>query len=332
MTTSRSPFRKILVATDFSKHSAAALVRGMWLGERSHGEVVVAHVLTNFRQAVSAMPYSLQWELLYGDMEKFQRGLRTNSQNRLLQFVKPYVNQNVQIKTETLLGKADIALTHAVQCEGYEMVVLGTQGRSALQRFFLGSTALRVIHHCPATVWVAKEGCGWPLTRLLVPMDFSPVSRRSLEQASWLAAQSQAQVDLLHVVELDDVSADLDTPAHAAHEDSEIRRRIEDQARQRMEEWSAEAGLLPGQISMSVAWGKPWQIIGECCRRFNSSLVVLGTVGRSGVEGLLLGNTAEKVLKTCDCSVLAVKPADFVSPVDTPVWPLHPTDEPHSIT
>jgi nucleotide-binding universal stress UspA family protein len=44
-------------------------------------------------------------------------------------------------------------------------------------------------------------------------------------------------------------------------------------------------------------------------------LIVMGTVGRSGISGLFIGNTAEKVLQKVDCSVLAVKPEGFVSPV-----------------
>ena len=44
-------------------------------------------------------------------------------------------------------------------------------------------------------------------------------------------------------------------------------------------------------------------------------LIVMGTVSRSGVAGLLIGNTAEKVLNQVDCSVLTVKPDDFITPV-----------------
>jgi nucleotide-binding universal stress UspA family protein len=44
-------------------------------------------------------------------------------------------------------------------------------------------------------------------------------------------------------------------------------------------------------------------------------LVVMGTLSRTGVAGLIAGNTAEKVFYSADCSVLAVKPPDFVSPV-----------------
>jgi nucleotide-binding universal stress UspA family protein len=44
-------------------------------------------------------------------------------------------------------------------------------------------------------------------------------------------------------------------------------------------------------------------------------LIVMGTVARTGLGGLLIGNTAESVLQRVDCSVLAVKPEGFVSPV-----------------
>jgi hypothetical protein len=50
----------------------------------------------------------------------------------------------------------------------------------------------------------------------------------------------------------------------------------------------------------------------------------LSTVSRSGIGGMLLGNTAEKVLATRDCSILTVKPDDFVSPIQPAFWKLHP--------
>ena len=58
--------------------------------------------------------------------------------------------------------------------------------------------------------------------------------------------------------------------------------------------------------------------------KHQADLISIGTVGRSGVKGIVLGNTAERVLDTCDCSILTVKPDDYVSPIAKPTWPLHP--------
>jgi len=53
----------------------------------------------------------------------------------------------------------------------------------------------------------------------------------------------------------------------------------------------------------------------------------MGTIGRSGVKGVLLGNTAEKVLDASRQSILAVKPDGFVSPILPAFWQLHPSAE-----
>ena len=44
-------------------------------------------------------------------------------------------------------------------------------------------------------------------------------------------------------------------------------------------------------------------------------VVVMGTIARTGIPGLLIGNTAEEVINQVDCSVLAIKPEGFVSPL-----------------
>ena len=53
-------------------------------------------------------------------------------------------------------------------------------------------------------------------------------------------------------------------------------------------------------------------------KKLQADLVVMGTVARTGIAGLLIGNTAEAILEQVQCSVLAVKPPGFVSPVKLP--------------
>jgi nucleotide-binding universal stress UspA family protein len=54
----------------------------------------------------------------------------------------------------------------------------------------------------------------------------------------------------------------------------------------------------------------PWVV-----RKRKIDLLVMGTICRTGIPGFIIGNTAEKVLDTINCSVLTVKPVGFVSPV-----------------
>ena len=61
--------------------------------------------------------------------------------------------------------------------------------------------------------------------------------------------------------------------------------------------------------------GKAKDLVPELARKKDVELIILGTVARSGLPELLIGNTAENVLSQVDCSVLTVKPEGFVTPV-----------------
>src|SRR5690606_2093398 len=67
-----------------------------------------------------------------------------------------------------------------------------------------------------------------------------------------------------------------------------------------------------------LAKGTPETVVPDLVKKLKIHLVVMGTLARTGVPGLLIGNTAEKILGQLQCSVLAVKPEGFVTPVTLP--------------
>ncbi len=60
---------------------------------------------------------------------------------------------------------------------------------------------------------------------------------------------------------------------------------------------------------------RPSRAIQSGVEELDADLLVMGTVSRGGVAGLLMGNTAERLLDRVDCSLLTIKPADFISPI-----------------
>jgi nucleotide-binding universal stress UspA family protein len=85
----------------------------------------------------------------------------------------------------------------------------------------------------------------------------------------------------------------------------------------------------PANVTVSTACikGEPESVIPEFAATHGVDLVVMGTVGRTGIAGFLMGNTAEKVLGSLRGSVLAVKPAGFVTPVTLPASDAHSATE-----
>jgi universal stress protein E len=66
---------------------------------------------------------------------------------------------------------------------------------------------------------------------------------------------------------------------------------------------------------LHVALSSPTRAITECVARLSPDLVVMGTISRGGIPGVVIGNTAERLLGRLDCPLLTVKPSDFVCSV-----------------
>src|SRR2546425_8948896 len=123
------------------------------------------------------------------------------------------------------------------------------------------------------------------LKRILVPVDFSGPSIQALRCAGQLATQSEASILIAyvaeHVVYFDEV---VTFPGRNVLE--EMKQRLTNLARSEISE------LLP--VYPHVLKGKPWKRIVQFARDHAADLIVIGTHGRSGLEHLLLGSTAER--------------------------------------
>jgi nucleotide-binding universal stress UspA family protein len=223
-----------------------------------------------------------------------------------------------------LLGEPFVELIHAVQHERYDLVVAGTRGHNAWKRLLLGSTAKHLIRKCPASVWIVKQDGSKPPTSILAAVDMSDVSSRALDAAAWMARRTGAQLHILHVIESGDFPSYLLDATAAGSARSSLREAIEGEVKHQFDEFLASRVGAAVKPERHLLWGSPWQETVNLGNRLHTDLIVLGTVGRGGIEGLLLGNTAENVLVHCDCDVLTVKPADFISPIASPSWRLHP--------
>ena len=95
-----------------------------------------------------------------------------------------------------------------------------------------------------------------------------------------------------------------------------MRQEIDAEASRRLGEFLETLAVDQTQIQVHISLGTPWQEIQRISQHVSADLIVIGTVGRSGIKGMLLGNSAEKVLDTCGSSILAVKPSGFISPIE----------------
>lgn len=144
--------------------------------------------------------------------------------------------------------------------------------------------------------------------RILVPLDFSKSSSKALHYAISLARQFGAEIDLVHVMT---VPVYFEGPAIAVTADYEKSRNAA--AGKQMEEWRAE---VPHEITVrtELRTGSPYHEIILAADETNTDLIIMGTHGRSGVSHMLIGSTAERVVRQAPCPVLTVRERehDFV--------------------
>jgi nucleotide-binding universal stress UspA family protein len=180
---------------------------------------------------------------------------------------------------------------------------------------------------CPAPVWVVKNDVPRNVTSVLAAVDLSDVSRLALEHAKWIAELAHATLHVLHVVDCPDLLSEFLHVKPAKGEYGTLRELIDAEAKRDFDEFLSENTDQTVPVQRHLCWGNSAQEIIAASQRLNVDLVTLGCVGRTGLQGVLLGNTAENVLAHCDCDVLAVKPQDFVSPIEPATWQLHPGPE-----
>lgn len=313
-------FRKILVATDFSQCAAAALEQAVELARLSHAELTLAHAIPVTRDTMEEFVAN-PWYAA-ANVEEIEERLQHGADERLQGAIEPYKAFNAGIETRTLWGTPFLEIIHQVQEEGHDLVVVGTRGHSPVSRFLTGSTASKLVRKCPCPVWVAKPRAAGRLRSILAPVDLTAVSQKSLRLAAALAQAANSTLHALHVfaddrdVHLAPLAMDFDV------EDAVRRRQVRSTALAQFEQF-VDSLSLPVQPTLHIERGEAWKRILACGRRLDADLTVMGTVGRGGVSGLLIGNTAEKVLHSAARSLLTVKPDGFVSPVQPRAAAMH---------
>ena len=142
--------------------------------------------------------------------------------------------------------------------------------------------------------------------KLLVPHDFSDPSREALQAAAQIAADSGAELVLVHVWQPTAHSYGGPVFPVSFAED------FISQAKEGLESARGDAERAGAtRVSTTVLTGAPWHEIVELLRKDASfDLVVLGTHGRTGLKHVLLGSVAEKIVRHAPCPVLVVRTRD----------------------
>jgi len=265
----------ILIPTDDSDVATTAARYGLTLAERFDATVHVLSAVDPDRVATDAV----------GDVDDLIRRQQAHLHDRARDAVGRVAAESpVPVDTHVVEGRPETVLASAIDDYDADLVTMGTHGRSGVDRYLFGSLAERTLRtaHVPVlTVRTADDDANRSsIDGILAATDGSDGAERASVHAIALARATGAH---LHALTVGD--------------DGDPARRLADRAR--------EVGV---DATVTVRTGRPHEAILDAVEAAGVDLVTLGSHGRTGVERVLLGSVAERVLRTATSPVLVVGP------------------------
>lgn len=312
-------FRNILYVAEALKGPSSAFDRALALAEENQARLTVAAVHEPHIAAVR-----LPDNRTFLDIEIWVR----EEQAQCWDAFDARAGDRIELEKTLLSGTHFLEVIRDVQRNGRDLVIKPVEAGDWRQRL-LGSADRHLLRKCPVPVWLIRAETE-ASRRILAAIDFdvegqSPatgqLTQDILELSLSLAVAELAELYVVHV---------WDAPAEGmlrrwSSEPGEVNGYVERErswhlnaATQAMDQLAASVGQEAVDFvkpHLRLPKGSAREVIPALAGELGVDLIVMGTVGRTGVPGLIIGNTAESVLDRIECSILALKPPGFSSPV-----------------
>lgn len=268
-------------------------------------------------------PLPVPTKLLMGKdkQDQINRALEDQARAALDQLIegRPQPDQILIVPARTHLETIYAVLEHR-----FDLVIKAKEDVKG--KAGLSSVDMRLLRKCPCPVWIFSGAEKPTFPHIVAAIDPAPteVERVKLQYeimklATSLAQRENAVLDILYAWEFY-AEGTLKGPRFKMS-DEDINALVEEK-RQTHESWLQET-IEPFQnsaqrFSTHLIMGTAGEVILNFIKQNHCDLLVMGTVARTGIPGLIIGNTAETVLGQAECSMLTIKPTSFKSPVVLP--------------
>lgn len=233
----------------------------------------------------------------------------------------------VPVEVEMTTGTAFIEVIRRVLSKSHDLVIIPPDQPAGLAGLARASTTMHLLRKCPVPVWVFRPEVpadGDVLAAVGPFEDGGPsLLDAKLIEIGWsLSQRLGSSFHVAHGWRLEGESLLRNGRVRMPGADvDELVRREELLAEEAVAKLIAKSSVPDNGFRLHVQKARPMEAIVDTAAAVEPGVVVMGTLARSGVAGLLMGNTAEATLGSLRSSIIAVKPDGFVSPVQQPDLP-----------
>jgi universal stress protein E len=313
-------FQNILVGVDLSSgdrlasdelndSTEEAIESSLRVAERFNGK------LTFF----AAVEISAQTaELMEADTERLTHSVDDDVRDVLANIKTRADQRGIPAETQFAHGTAWEAIIQKVVRDQHDLVIIGTKEQSRLGRMLFGSTGVKLIRHCPCPVWLTKPGMrDREIGNVLVTDDLGEVGYEGLRIAIMGGREFDVRTLVLHVVDFDSGSWFRGT-ANPEEQQKKLQERITQAERQLQERLAGlDYRTLEHGVQTFVRSGNTDEEIVKMIDEHDVDLLIMGTHERTGLGAILMGSMTERLLPRIKCSLLAIKPKEFICEIET---------------
>ncbi|NJM33547.1 MAG: universal stress protein [Rhodomicrobium sp.] len=313
-------FKNILVVHEQGRENDAMMQRVSHLARSNGARIAVAGVVEappgELARLYSALPGLRSYDAEFEVIEFCRKALEGVAQE--------FERQGIETSTCVLQGTAFIEIIKYVMHAGHDLVIKSAAGKDVGYRRLLTSLDMHLMRKCPCPVWIVQPQEQFQHKKIMAAVDPDPddvqrdaVSRTVMDLATSLSEIDEAELHVVHAWRLYGENT-MRSSAFLRTSEEQLGLLLNEQERSSREKLNGLLSSYPiiyKRSQVHMIKGNAADVLTTFARENDIDVIVMGTLSRSGIQGLLIGNAAETVLNEAACSVLAVKPPGFLSPV-----------------
>ncbi len=306
-------YRNILVFIDPTQESQPALARAVHIAEKEKEAKITLFLCC----------YDLSYEMTSlsssDERQAMQSIVIKENRDWLEALALPYQEKGLKINTQVIWHNRPFqaAIIEVLKNE-HDLVVKSTHQHSKLSAILFTPSDWNLLRKCPVPVLLVKHH-QWPENgNILCAIDCKSIqdeehhqlNQQILSEAKTMAEIVDANIHIVNAYPSPPMNIMLELPEFDPinYEDG-----LKKFHQKTLNEY-AQTYEIPEQKT-HLMQGLPEDVISDVAQEIDAELVILGTVGRSGLSATLLGHTAEQVIDSLNCDLLALKPQGFISPI-----------------
>ncbi|RWR03658.1 universal stress protein UspE [[Pantoea] beijingensis] len=306
-------YQNILVAIDPQQDDQPALRRAVYLNQRIGGKIKAFLPIYDFS-------YEMTTLLSPDERTNMRKGVISQRTEWIREQANAYLEAGVDIDIKVVWHNRPFeAIIQEVLTGGHDLVLKMAHQHDRLEAVIFTPTDWHLLRKCPCPVWMVKDQ-PWPeggKAVVAVNLASEEPHHDSLNQK--LIKETIELADMVNHTEVHLVGAYPVTPINIAIELPDFDPSIYNDAIRGQHLVAMKA--LRQKFSMDekfthVKKGLPEEVIPELAEHLDAGIVVLGTIGRTGISAAFLGNTAEQVIDHLRCDLLVIKPDGFETQVE----------------